>query len=510
MLDSIRNNFSQFLHNKFKAITSKLSINSTDDIKTNSEIVNEILKKSKDQNMQIIQENTKQISKQISELKEELLEKSTLQYENFRLENTKQNSELKKELIEKSMKEQTQSLKKYLLVQISKQNIELKEEIIEKSTLQYENFMVENTKQNSELKKELLEKSIKNHENFRLENTKQNIELKEELLEKSTLQYENFMGENTKQNIEFMKQNKIEKLEYIKQNYQQNLAYITQNKQKISEYIDKIIKRYDEKINKFIDQVSEIEKQNKKQYEELGTQNKKQISETVAKNRKQNVEHQEDFFVKFNKYLIKEMTKHKEQISKHAMQENTKLQEQTLEKIDQKILTIMKQISDKSSIHIKENAKLINVIFEQANQGILQKKVDKLVMYQPLLALRENLITIKINMTILEKLDSSKLRVVKNLYLEYKRLYPKIPFLDVTRGMIITKVLFPSFFKEILKNITHLKNQFEDESYTEMTKALHAHTLFFNNFNHKSINENQIILESNIAILDEMLAKIMD
>lgn len=332
-------------------------------------------------------------------------------------------------------------------------------------------------------------------------NSKQTQELKEYLVKQIN-----------QQSSQHIKQNKIEKLEYIKQSHQQNLAYLTQNKQQFVEFVDKTVGENKEEIKISIKKISDIHKQNKELYDNLITQNKKQIAEMLTQNKKQNSEHLKDFFDKSNKH----MTIFIERFSKHATRENTRLLQQISKQTDQQISKFIKEISEKSNkqnlMFIKQNASLIKQMLQQSvdNHGTINEKMQKLVMYQPLLRLRENLVTIKISVAIIEKLDASQLKTVKNLYSEYTRLYPKVPFLDVTRGMIISKMLFPSFFTEILKNISSLKSQFDGDVYIEMTQTIHACALFFRNFKTDNLGEINGMLGSDMVILDEMLAKMID
>ena len=302
-------------------------------------------------------------------------------------------------------------------------------------------------------------------------------------------------------------------LEYIKQSHEQNLAYRTQNKMDIEEFVNKTIGKNKKEIKEFIKKISEIGEQNKRQYDDLVAQNKKQISEMFTTNKKQNSEYLKSFFDKSNQYV----TRFIERFSYQASRENEKLLEKIHEQTHKQISKFIKNISEKNhqqnSIFIKQNTKLIDELLHQslANHGTVSQRMESLLMYQILSTLRENLVTIKISMTIFEKLDGSQLKIVKNLYLEYQKLYPTIPFLDVTRGMILAKILFPSFFSEIIKKMSRIKNQFDDETEcAEMLQTVHLCASFFKNFNAKSIGENQQMLKLHIQTLDEMLEKIID
>lgn len=223
-------------------------------------------------------------------------------------------------------------------------------------------------------------------------------------------------------------------------------------------------------------------------------------TETLSHHRQQIAQNQNDFFKKSNQLqsqFIKEF-------SKKTDQKNTELTINILEKINSQFSEFLKDISNvmntHNSVFIKQNADIIKLISEQPS-------------YQSLHIIRENLIIIKTTLTILEKLNKSELQIFHNLYLQYQQSYPKIPVLDVNRGVIIIKILFPSFFSGIIKNLTNLKSQMNDESYKQSIDTISDTVTncnsFFKNFNHSEIKQINQNLQADIQALDEILVKII-
>lgn len=405
-------------------------------------------------------------------------------------ENNNQNSENINEILEESKKQNTEIMKQNE-IQITQQHEKFREQILK-----------ENNEQSQEIKKYLSEQI-----------TNQISEFREQILKESTEHYENLINENTAQNVRYIKQNKIEKLEYIKQSYVQNLKYILQNKRQLTEYVDKTIGQNKQEIKEFIEYITELGKQNKKEYENLIIQNKNQYTEMLSESRK----HQRELIKKLSDILDNKITTYINQISDHTTQENTKVLKQISKNINNHNIKFIEQISEEgnkqNSVFIKQNTELIKEILAQSlqNHGTINEKFKELVNYHKLSEFRENLITIKTTIVILERLDEMQLKIFHNLYREYHRVHSEIPTLDVTQGIIIIKMLFPVFFGEILRNLAILKSQFENDVYMEMTKTIKNCDSFFKNFkmDHR-LDKMKKMLDSDISIIDELLTKLID
>jgi len=406
-------------------------------------------------------------------------------------ENNKINSENISKILEKS-KEYSIEIMRQNKIQITQQHEKFKEQISE-----------ENYNQNQEIKKYLSDQI-----------NSQNSEFVEQFSEKSNKQYENFIKQNKEQNIFYIRQNRIEKSEYVKQSYEQNLQYIRQNRKHFTEYVDKTFGQIKQEVNEFIEQISDLGNQNKIEYENLITQNKKQYTELLRENR----ERHRALIRQLSDILDKQITTFIKQISKQVNQKNNNILEQISENINHQILGFIEKISQEgnrqNSVFIRQNTDLIRQILSQSlqNHGTISKKFGEIVSYQKLSELRENLIIIKTTIIILEKLDSTQLKALYNLYLKYHRTYPNIPILDLTRGFLIVKILFPSFFTEMFRNLSILKNQFDDTAYTEITITLKEYDTFFKNFIRDSnrIAKIKKMLDTDIATVDKMLTKLID
>lgn len=256
-------------------------------------------------------------------------------------------------------------------------------------------------------------------------------------------------------------------------------------------YQKKNIVQINQEFNEFIEKFSEIGNQNRKYNKEHG----KYIS---------NIFHKEiSAFIK--------------QFSRYIKLENTKLLEQISEQAQQQISGFIEQISEENnrqnSVFIKQNKELIKEILSQSlrNHGTINKKFDDFVIYQTLSELRENLTTIKTNVIILERLDKTQLKIFHNMYLKYQNSQSKIPSLDITQGIIIVKILFPLFFTQMLRKVSFLKSQFEDDSYTEMRDTIQSSDNFFKNFNRDSeLDKMKKILDSAIGIVDNKLTELIN
>jgi len=164
-------------------------------------------------------------------------------------------------------------------------------------------------------------------------------------------------------------------------------------------------------------------------------------------------------------------------------------------------------------VFIKQNSELIAQLSQQSikNKETINEKFEELITYQGLATFRENLIIIKTTILVLGKLDQPKLKIVYKLYLKYQELHSKIPILDIPRGMVIVKILFPPFFKHMLNNLENLKKRFDGKTYTEMTYNIKECNSFFRNFKREPIKLEKIIknLDSNIVIIDNLLTKLI-
>ncbi len=281
------------------------------------------------------------------------------------------------------------------------------------------------------------------------------------------------MGNLGKRLSKFLDKNRTEKVR-TKQRYQKKLQ-IEQIKQEINEFIEK-------------------------------------ISEIGSENRQCNREYQKNISNIFHK----EITAFIKQFSKYIKHENTKLLEQISEQANHQILGFIQQISEENnrqnSIFIKQNTELIREILSQSlrNHGAIDKRFDDFVIYQKLSDLRENLTTIKTNIIILERLDNTQLKIFRNMYLKYQNSQSKIPSLDITQGIIIIKILLPSFFIEMLRKVSFLKSQFDD-TYTEMRDTVNSSNYFFKNFDRDSDRDKmKEMLDSAIGIVDKQLAELIN
>ncbi len=395
-------------------------------------------------------------------------------------ENNNENSQSINEILENS-EEQSNKIIEQSRIQITRQHEKFREQ-----------FLKENDEQSQELKKYLSEQINSQISEFR----------------------EQISKENKAQNIQYIKQNKIEKLEYIKQSYEQNKQYIRQNKLQLTEYVDKTIGQNKQEIKEFIEKISELGMQNKKEYGNLIKQNKEQYTEFLSENR----ERHRELIKNLSDILDKQITTFIKQISKQVNQNNDKMLEQISEKINNQILGFIEKISQEgnrqNSVFIKQNTQLIGQILVQSlkNHGTIDKKFEELVSYQKLSEFRENLITIKTSIIILEKLDNTQLKALYNLYLKYHRMYPDIPILDLTRGFLTVKILFPLFFTEMFRNISILKNQFDDTVYTKITATVKEYDNFFRNFIRDSDRVDKIkeMLDSDIVTVDKMLTRLIN
>lgn len=307
---------------------------------------------------------------------------------------------------------------------------------------------------------------------------------------------------------EYRHKKRIAKI-YKKQSYQQNLQTIKQNKLIFTDYVDKT-------FSKYIEQIKNFGEQNKKEIEELITQVKTQHLENLRENRSFTKEITKGISVIFHN----EITTFTKQFSKHIKGENTKLLEQILEQsseqinhqISEFIEKIAEQNNTNNSVFIKQNTKLITEILSQTSQNhqSIDQKFEKFVTYQNLSEFRENLVTIKTNILILERLDDTQLKIFRNLYLRYHKGTSKLPSLDVTQGILIIKILFPVFFSEMSKKLFLLKNEFEDK-YTEMTHTIQSSDYFFMNFKKsEKLDEIKKMLDLDINRVDEQLLKLIN
>ena len=284
-----------------------------------------------------------------------------------------------------------------------------------------------------------------------------------------------------------------------------------QNKQILRESLDKVIEKYQKENEKYLEDLSEMSKQDKKFYEDIMMKTRKQISDTLTLNRHQNSASQIDFFNKSKKQLTELI----EQISKQAKQTNIKFLEQIVEQTNNQISGFIEHISEKNnqqnSIFIKQNSELIRQLSQQSikNHGTINEKFEALRTYQVLSAFRENMITIKTSMLILEKLDDKKFKIMYKLYLKCQELHSEIPVLDINRGMIIIKLLCPRFFKQMHNNLVTLKSQFDEKTYKEMTDNIKECDSFFRNFKREPQRLSKIksMLDSNIVITDNLLTE---
>ena len=419
-------------------------------------------------------------------------------------------------------------------MQTDLQNTEFIKQIIDENnqqitelTKQNVGFTSQNQLQNKELLKHNADQNIKQYKEFiewfsekvsqkndeHSEKIGKEIsELSESFLENNNKQYEDFVKQNKIQNIQYIKQNKIEKLEYIKQSSEQNLKYIQQNKIQLTEFVNKTIGQNKQEIKDFIEQISHLGTQNEEQYNNVIIQIQKQQTQIFEQNRKQNKEISKDF----SNILDEENTKFMKQFSRQNKQENYELLEQISEQNEKQLSGFIDKISEENnkqnSVFIKQNTELISQILSQTarNHGTINKKFEELVNYQTLSEFRENLITIKTNMIILQKLDDTQLKIYHNLHMKYHKIHSEIPVLDVNQGILIIKILFPYFFTEMFANLSILKNQFEEDVYIQMTHTIKKCDYFFKNFirEPEKLDEVKEMLDSDIVIVENLLTKL--
>jgi len=260
-----------------------------------------------------------------------------------------------------------------------------------------------------------------------------------------------------------------------------------------------------ESIKVSADQLLEITKGRKKDYEEfqvlvkyIRELNKDLISQFLITSKNQTSE-----FMK--------------QLSHHTYEKNTKLLEQILEKINQQNSAFIEQISltiDKqSTVFITQNSKLTKEILVQSikNYGTINEKFKQLVSYPFLVTFREELIIIRTNLVILESLDHIELKTFHYLYLKYHKIHPEIPFLDMTHGVLVVKILFPAFFTEMLNNLSNIKIQLnEEDTFDEMETTIKSCNVFFHNLNKRNLEDIKTSLNSHISKIDKILVKLID
>ncbi len=259
-----------------------------------------------------------------------------------------------------------------------------------------------------------------------------------------------------------------------------------------------------ESIQVSADQLLEITKGREKDYEEfqvlvkyIRQLNKDLISQFLITSKNQTSE-----FMK--------------QLSHHTYEKNTKLLEQILEKINQQNSAFIEQVSltiDKqSTVFITQNAKLTKEILVQSikNYGTINEKFKQLVSYPFLVTFREDLIIIRTNLVILESLDHIELITFHYLYLKYYKIHPEIPFLDLTDGVLIVKILFPAFFREMLNNLSFIKIQLNEDTFEEMETTIKSCNVFFHNLNKRNLQDIKTSLNSHISEIDKILAKLID
>lgn len=277
----------------------------------------------------------------------------------------------------------------------------------------------------------------------------------------------------------------------------------------ISENVKKITDQHKEDVKEFRGQISEIVKENTQQTKELIVQNSKQNADIITQNKRQNSNLTKQFLVKSDKQIT-DFTK---RFSRQIKLEQDKFLEQILEKnnaqFSEFIERLMEKNNEQNSILIKQNTQLVEQILSQSleNHGTIRKKFEELLTYQVLSTFRENLITIKTSISILEKLDNTKFKITYKLYLKYQKIHPGIPVLDITRGMIIIKILFPPFFTQMLNGLLILKGQFEYKTYIEMRDTIKQCDYFFKNF--KKLDGLKKMLDSGILIADTRLAELI-
>lgn len=281
----------------------------------------------------------------------------------------------------------------------------------------------------------------------------------------------------------------------------------------ISENIKKITEQHKKDIEKFTGQIEGITKQGTQQNEELITQNKKQNEELILQSRRQNKDLTNQFLLKSEKQ-ISDFTK---RFSHQIKVEQDKFLEQILAKNNAQFSEFIERLiiknNKQNSILIKQNTHLIEQILSQSleNHGAINKKFKELVAYQVLVAFREDLITIKTSMASLENLEKIKLKIIYKIYLKYHSQHSDVPLLDITRGMIIIKIPFPVFFKQMLKNLLSLKSQFDEKTYNKMTNTINYCDYFFKNFdeNPERMLRNKKMLNSDIDVVNIRLAELI-
>ena len=112
-------------------------------------------------------------------------------------------------------------------------------------------------------------------------------------------------------------------------------------------------------------------------------------------------------------------------------------------------------------------------------------------------------------MGILEKLDSTQSKTFYRLYLQYHKLHPNIPVLDMTQGVLIIKMLFPAFFAKMFKNLSYIKSQLDEDTLEEMTATIKSCDSFFKNFNQSKLKVIKTNLDSHISAIDGIIEKLI-
>jgi len=186
------------------------------------------------------------------------------------------------------------------------------------------------------------------------------------------------------------------------------------------------------------------------------------------------------------------------------------------EKINKQNSTFLEQISiilqKQNSPIIIQNSQIIKEIHAQLvkNYDTINEKFEKLERYQFMVTFRENMNTVYTTLSILEKFDSSQIKSYHHMYLKYQKSHPKIPFLDLVDGVLIVKILFPSFFTEMLNNLSHIQNQLDDKTLSEMKFTLKICNDFFQNRNKPNLKKIKTEINSHISEIDKLILKLFD
>ena len=484
------------------------------------------------------QKNTIQYNEKKFTAIKEILEKTDLENKNFIKQHQTQNTEFIREIAQKNSKivleqntnfvkeisslhqQHREDIKNHVFKQNRQQKIEFIKENKEfvKEIKEYASSILE---QNRQQNTEFIKEAENQYKNQSLDIIAQNKTFFENFIKFSEKQYKqenaNIMIKNERQTTMLNKKVLADiKKDVLQQNTIQNKEYLKQNREQITETVTKIIEQNNSEIQKFIKFITEITQQNRKEDKSFILENnetmKKLNTEFFKNSKHQHLEISRDF-------LSKSSTQFKNMINNATIsnkQENSLLLQnfvtENKNQYNEFIKMISIQIDEKNSTFIKQNTNLIKELLEQSliSQGTVKQKYSELIIYQILSAFRKDCLIIKNSLIVLEKMDASEIKVARNLSAQYQKNQHKIPILDMTRGLIVIKLLFPPFFLQMYNNLDILKNYLDHTTYSEIIQTIEKCESFFKVYkNHKKIDEINKNLESHISTLDKLLVKLV-